>query len=95
MIAQAKRALVEQLLEEDKLTQREISAQTEVSRGTVASIAAGTYAPYRNPNGKKRQFGTPYAPRTKTEPRMRCPGCGATVFVRTGCLACKVRRELA
>ena len=84
MIAPAVVDEVKRLLREGNLSQRKISRQAGVSRGTVNAIARrkrpdcearrrGHRDDFVGPNGRPA----------------RCPGCGG--MVRMPCLACRVR----
>lgn len=91
-------AEVRRLLAEGGHTQRQISARTGVSRGSVSAIASG-----------KRPDRAPAQPAAlnlfdHTRPKVRCPGCGALVCPRVTdaedaptppCRACEVRSQAA
>jgi hypothetical protein len=84
MIHPARVQLVQQLLSENKFSQRRIAGLAGVSRGSVSAIASG-----RRPNYVER----PPAPDDEdwmpSGPITRCPKCGGRVFAP--CRLCHVR----
>lgn len=69
------------LLNEEKLSQRQVARLTGVSRGTVAAIARGQW--------HARRRSRPNQESDASSPPSRCPECGA--MVTPPCLACRVR----
>jgi len=74
---------IRRLLEEGKLSQRKISRQLGVSRGTVGAIASGTRPDYDAIRARDDEFLEP------SGPPERCPTCGGTVYMP--CQLCRVR----
>ena len=70
-----------QLLNEQKLSQRQVARLTGVSRGTVAAIARGVWHARHRSRPNRESDASP--------PPSRCPDCGA--IVTPPCLACHVR----
>lgn len=75
---------VQRLLDENVLSQRRIARSLDVSRGTVARIAAGERPDY-DALRRARQSQASLLP---AGPLERCPGCGGMVFMP--CLLCRV-----
>lgn len=75
---------VRRLLDEGQLSQRQIAARVGVSRGTVGAIALGK----RGLHGRE-SFGEDDDPCAPTSLPVRCPGCGALVYLP--CLLCRTR----
>lgn len=84
MLASALVEQVQRLLDENVLSQRKIARSLDVSRGTVARIAAGQRPDY-DALQRARQSQTSPLP---AGPLERCPGCGGMVFMP--CLLCRV-----
>ena len=84
MIANATVKKVVELLEEGKLSQRQIAKLTGVSRGSVGAIARGTRT---NPNASSYEEEMLIIP--PSGPPTRCPQCGR--LVQQPCLACQIR----
>jgi hypothetical protein len=80
-------AVIEELLRllaEGNLSQRKIAKMMNVSRGTVAAVAAGRRRPNYPREVPDEQFKGPVR---------RCAGCGG--MVATPCHACRIRRLTA
>jgi uncharacterized paraquat-inducible protein A len=98
MITAERRRHVERLLAEDKHTIREIVGITGVSYNTVLAISHGKYAPYRLTDEQRakqkeeRKISTVNECHAESAPKVRCPECGAMVYTRAGCVACRIRR---
>ncbi len=84
MIASAIVDEIRRLLAENRLSQRKISLQLGISRGTVGAIARGT-----RPDCKARHKQRGHEFPALTGVPERCPGCGG--MVQMPCLACRVR----
>ncbi|MEN6450211.1 MAG: helix-turn-helix transcriptional regulator [Thermoguttaceae bacterium] len=78
-------AEIRRLLEEDRLSQRQIARLMGVCRGTVGAIALG-----RRPDPAPRVEEDPLEP---AGPPERCPGCGAKVYMP--CVYCRVQSEMS
>jgi transcriptional regulator with XRE-family HTH domain len=88
MIASGTVAEIRRWLAQGNLSQRKIAQRTGVSRGTVATIAAGKRPDYEALRQHKLdEFAEP------TGPPQRCPGCGRLVIMP--CLACRAEEALA
>ena len=72
------------LLEEGKLSQRQIAEMLGVSRGTVCAVASGRRGLYGTAADAK-EVGLAFEGTA-----VRCPGCGAHVFMP--CLLCRARK---
>jgi hypothetical protein len=87
MIAAETVAEIRRLLDEDRLSQREIARRTGVCRGSVGAIASGHRPGYESqPDPPDDGLEEP------TGPPARCPGCGAKVYLP--CALCHVRSEI-
>ena len=89
MIDSEKVAEIKRLLAEGRLSQRKIAATTQISRGTIAAIAAGRrpdYEEFRRRRAEEEEA-------SLLGPVARCPSCGGTVHVP--CRLCRVRALLA
>jgi hypothetical protein len=88
MITSEKVAEIERLLTEGHHSQRTIAVMANVSRGTVAAIAAG-----RRPNYDELRRRRAEEDAFARGPVGRCSTCGGTV--RLPCRLCHVRKLLA
>ena len=84
MIAADKVQLVENLLRENRFSQRRISKMVGISRAVVGQIAAGT-----RPDYEARRMDRHEELYTPLGPCERCPGCGARVYLP--CRLCRIR----
>lgn len=82
MISSAKVEEIRRLLEEGKLSQREISKQLQVSRGTVTSVAMDRRRE-PTPDDDELELGL--------GPPARCSTCGGLVYMP--CVLCRARLE--
>jgi len=78
---------VVRLLDEGRLSQREIARVSGISRGTVGSIAQGKRPRVRTSDD------TFLDPTRPLGPPRRCPGCGGLVYLP--CLLCRIRESKA
>jgi hypothetical protein len=74
---------IDRLLRTSTLSQRQIAARLNVSRGTVSAIASRRRGLY----GKEPD--DPASPITPSTPPARCPRCGYRVYLP--CLICRIR----
>lgn len=72
------------LLEQGELSQRQIAEMLGVSRGTVCAVASGRRGLYGTAADSK-EVGLAFEGTA-----VRCPGCGAHVFMP--CLLCRARK---
>jgi hypothetical protein len=72
---------IDRLLQEGKLSQRQIALHLHVSRGTVSAIATGRRGLYGNDDDYRPAPGSPPA---------RCGGCGYRVYLP--CRICEIRK---
>jgi hypothetical protein len=72
------------LLEQGELSQRQIAEMLRVSRGTVSAVASGRRSLYGTAADAK-EVGLAFEGTA-----VRCPGCGAHVFMP--CLLCRARK---
>jgi hypothetical protein len=86
MLSKSQVEWVVQLLDEKRLSQREIARQTRLSRATVGAIACGARPRHLH---RKTADEAPFDP----GPPARCRGCGG--LVQMPCLLCRVRACLA
>ena len=84
MLASGLVAEVRRLLEEGRLSQRNIARSMGVSRGTVNAIARGIRPDYET---RRRELPSDLV--SPSGPLRRCPGCGG--LVQMPCLLCHVR----
>ncbi len=87
MLTNAKVIEVQNLLRMG-LSQREVAAQANVSKGTVALIARGRRLPEPEAEPEVEDEESRELPRVE-----RCPACG--VMVELPCVACRTRQYLA
>lgn len=80
MISSAMVEQIRRLLEEGKLSQRQISKQLGVSRGTITTVALNRR---REPSPDDEQ------PDLELGPPTRCPTCGSRVYMP--CVLCRTR----
>jgi len=83
MISEERIAIAEQLILDEKLSQRQIAKQTGLSRATIGAIASG----------KRRIFKRKpllVIEHDKNSPHVRCPGCG--LRVRLPCVRCLLQK---
>lgn len=74
---------IDRLVREGKLSQRQIAAHLNVSRGTISAIARGRRGLYgKDPLDDK-------SPLVPALPPMRCPHCGYRVYLP--CIVCRTR----
>jgi transcriptional regulator with XRE-family HTH domain len=72
---------VKRLLDEKCHSQRRIAQILHVSRGTVQAIASGKRGIHGRETDEQTELGEPTS--------VRCPGCGARVYLP--CVLCKAR----
>ncbi|MEN6459173.1 MAG: helix-turn-helix transcriptional regulator [Thermoguttaceae bacterium] len=84
MIAPEIVAQIRRLLQEDRLSQRQIARLVGVCRGSVAAIASG-----RRPDYESRPVEEDLEP---SGPPVRCPSCGSKVYMP--CVLCGLRNEM-
>lgn len=83
MIEPSKVAVIERLLVDPALSQRQIAKMVGVSRATVAGIANGTRPDYASRTARNFL-------EEPSGPLVRCPGCGGRVY--SPCHLCRIRR---
>jgi hypothetical protein len=86
MLAQALVDEIRRLLDEKRLSQRQIARSTGVSRGTIGRIASGTRLDRQPQDTDDRSL-------IPTGPPQRCAGCGGLVYMP--CLLCTIRARAA
>ena len=85
MIAPSTELEIRRLLQQGKLSQRQIALSVGVSRGTVNAIARG-----KRPHSTRRGTWDEPSPVGPVGPLRRCPTCGG--LVQMPCLLCRIRR---
>jgi len=88
MIPLWKVQVIQSMLADDRISQREIARRLHVGRGVVAGIANGTRPDYR-----ASQQDAESAESSPEQPVQRCGRCGA--MVQLPCLACRTRSIMA
>lgn len=88
MIATALVEEVRRMLQEGRISQRQIAQHTGVSRGTVNAIAKGRR---RDNSDRHREHGVGDGFTPPTGMPLRCPGCGG--LAQMPCLLCYIRAK--